>query len=147
VWIHCVIFFKNLSFVFYFENYHFFKNIQALQLKLITILIGKNNYKKTAVLKLLLLSMYGAIQLNGQSLAVTLKHSQSFNFLADTSKQQKLPLIALSADLPALKRQQPVLLFKTMPNCYRQKQRLPLFCEIEHQLSKLIKRRVKLGVP
>jgi len=49
--------------------------------------------------------------------------------------------------LPFFIRHDTIHLFKTMPNSYQPKQRLPLFCEIEHQLSKLIKRRVKLGVP
>jgi len=92
----------------------------------------------------------GSVHSNGQNFGVfEVKLSyinQSIN-LADTIKQLKMPQSIAKVDSLTFSKIEPVHLFKTLPNAYRPKKRLPVFCEIEHQLSRLIKRRVKLGVP
>jgi len=81
-----------------------------------------------------------------QSIGIT-PDNNSVNLLKrlDNSIKQTYPILFTHSIVST--RQDSVVLFKTMPNRYKPKQNLPLFCAIEHQLSKLIKRRVKLGVP
>jgi len=39
-----------------------------------------------------------------------------------------------------------IKLFKRMPNCIYKKSKRPIFCELEHQLSRAINKNVKFGV-
>jgi len=39
-----------------------------------------------------------------------------------------------------------IQLFTRIPNHLKKNNKLPLFCELEHQLSRAIKRKVKFGV-
>lgn len=89
----------------------------------------------------------GFIQSNAQKFDPKLSYTQSTNVLIEFTKQLKFKSNMLKVDSLAFLKPHTIHLFKTMPNCYQPKNRLPIFCEIEHQLSKLIKRRVKLGVP
>jgi len=40
----------------------------------------------------------------------------------------------------------PIKLFNRMPNHLKKNKKRPIFCELEHQLSRAIKRKVKFGV-
>lgn len=40
----------------------------------------------------------------------------------------------------------PVTIFNKSAGSYKPNEKLPIFCELEYQLSRLIKRRVKFGV-
>lgn len=57
--------------------------------------------------------------------------------------QQK---ISLKQEKPKASIPFSIELFKRMPNHFKTKNKLPVFCELEHQLSKAIKKNVKFGV-
>lgn len=90
--------------------------------------------------------IFGYIQSNAQNFQPKLFYPSS-NVKTDVHKQRNLKLNKLRVHSFSLSKPHTIHLFKTMPNPYQPKKRLPVFCEIEHQISKLIKRRMKLGVP
>jgi len=58
------------------------------------------------------------------------------------NKPNNISLNQQKADLTNV----PVVLFKRMPNYLKKENKRPIFCELEHQLSRTIKRNVKFGV-
>ncbi len=99
------------------------------------------------ILGLMLLFVCWMVPLFGQHSYIMPIEEQSEKLSIAINKPLKPKLNLFAIDSFSTTKPASLLLFKTMPNSYKPQNRLPVFCEIEHQLSKLIKRRVKLGVP
>jgi|GEM_PF-3814764 len=90
--------------------------------------------------------LFGVLILFWLSTNYSVAQQNEFSLQYQHLKKNKQPANEVTPQKPKVIKPVSVQLFKRMPNHFKTENKLPVFCELEHQLSKAIKKNVKFGV-